>query len=765
MNRKIVLFISAFFSFIHTTQHLKSIAFRNKSNTIHANKKLLVKGYKYKVYLLHLCTVMLIFDKIPYMRFFILFISIIFLVFCACTKETHPYTNALVHETSPYLLQHAHNPINWQPWSEEILAKATKENKLILFSIGYASCHWCHVMEQETFENEEVAKFMNTHFINVKVDREEHPDIDKTYLKAVQMMTGNAGWPLHCITLPNGEPVWGGTYFTKEQWMNALEQIVKIHDSNPNETAQFAKKVANDIQKWNTFSSDTLLNLSKISLKEIQSKWKKKLDLVNGGQQEEEKFPRSTNYRFLLRYAVLEKDSVLLDYVHTTLRMIAEKGLYDHIEGGFTRYTTDKAWQIPHFEKMLYTNAQLISSYSLAYQTQKNENYKTVVYETLNFIKKQWLRNDHLLYASLNADSFNEKNELEEGAYYTWRKETLQQVLGSDFDLFSKYFNLHSSTNIVSEENLEEKYVLTKKHDDASFMNLYHLTEDQLKAKVNTWKTILLNERKKRNLPQTDTKVLTAWNALMLKAYTDAYKTFGDEQIKTQAVQTATAIKNKLISKEWKVLRSLNNPEIDGFLEDYAYLIDSFLSMYQITFDSQWLYDAKSLTTYVLKHFYSHTNNLFTFSEINSKGLHFEEFDVEDGIMPSANSVMSHNLLQLGHYFGNDDFLQKSKIMLQRNIPDIIEYPNLYANWLDLLLHLSQPYYEVVICGKDAHEKARALQQNYLPNMLLCGSTSDSELPLLKNRFNEGKTLIYVCVNRTCKQPTERIEKAIELMK
>ncbi|AXG72417.1 hypothetical protein KORDIASMS9_04691 [Kordia sp. SMS9] len=696
------------------------------------------------------------------MRIFQTTFLIILFLLISCSensKETHKYTNALRNESSPYLLQHAHNPVHWQPWNENILAKAKKENKLILFSIGYASCHWCHVMEKETFEDAEVAKFMNTHFINVKVDREEHPDIDKTYIKAVQLMTGNAGWPLNCITLSNGEPVWGGTYFTKENWMNSLKQIVKIHQENPEKTAEFAKAQTQRMKSLQTFAGNNE-NISNISTDSIIHTWKKELDFDAGGLQEAEKFPRPNKYNFLLRYATTNNNTALLQHINTTLKNIANRGLFDHLEGGFARYTTDKLWNIPHFEKMLYDNAQLISLFSYAYQTQQHETYKNTVYQTLNFVNKELTRDDGLWYASLNADSFNAKNKLEEGAYYTWKTTELQELIKEDFALFSEYYGINQ---IPKTE--DGKHVLVKTMTDTAFARKHTKTLAVAQQKIAHWKTTLLQERKRRKAPETDTKILTAWNALMLKAYTDAYKVFGDETLKTKAINAAKTIKEKLITAEGKVLRSLENKEIKGYLEDYAFLIDAFLGVYQITFDTQWLNDANSLTQYTITHFYDAEKELFAFTEVTSGGLNFKEFDVEDGVMPSANSVMSHNLFKLSHYVGNEDFLSKSKNMLQRILPDAIEYPYLHANWLEHYLNLSEPYYEVVINGKNAIAKAKEIHQNYLPNSILCGSTTESTLPLLKNRYYEDKTYIYVCVNSACKLPTESVEKAISLMK
>jgi uncharacterized protein YyaL (SSP411 family) len=604
-------------------------------------------------------------------------------------------------------------------------------------------------MERETFEDEAVATFMNENFINVKVDREEHPDIDKTYVKAVQLMTGNAGWPLNCITLPNGEPIWGGTYLTKEDWMKALQQIVRIYQDNPESTSDFAKKLTTRINEWETFSNATEVNFPKTTLKDGYRSWSFEVDWVHGGFKGDEKFPMPSNYNFLLRHATTQKDTIFTYYVHRTLNKIATRGLFDHLEGGFSRYSTDEQWNIPHFEKMLYDNAQLISTFATAYQKRKKENYKNAISQTIRFVNKQLRRDDGLLYASLNADSLNEKDTLEEGAYYTWKKETLQTLIGEDFQLFSEYYGLD---DIPKTEH--QKHVLVKRGSNEYFAEKNKLTLDEVKEKQTQWEAILLKERKNRKAPKTDTKVITSWNALMLKAYADAYKVFGEENFKAWAIQTGRSIKEKLITKDGKIFRSLQNSTIHGYLDDYAYLIDAFLNVYQITFDEQWLHDAKALTDYTLEHFYDEENKLFAFKKRTSKGLTFKEFDVEDGTMPSANSVMAHNLFKL-----------KSKQMLQRVLPNVTEYPFLYANWVQLYLNLSEPYYEVVINGKDALAKAKEFHQNYAPNSILCGSTSESKLPLLENRFYEDKTFIYVCVNRVCQLPTESVEKAISLMK
>ncbi len=691
---------------------------------------------------------------------FFIILSVILIV--SCKNDNHKFTNQLINESSPYLLQHAHNPVNWYPWDVKYLEKAKKEKKLVLLSIGYASCHWCHVMEKETFENEEIANFMNQHFINIKVDREEHPNVDKTYLTAVQVMTGNGGWPLNCVLLPNGQPVWGGTYFNKEEWLTSLKNIHEIYTENPKNTDDFAKQLTKDlISLQNISTNNDSLKFTPKKINDLVLNWNQKLDTVNGGFLSEKQFPRPNSYQFLLRYAYQTKNKKLLHFVFKTLNKIALGGLNDHLEGGFARYTIDNKWQIPHFEKMLYDNAQLVSLFSYAYQISKNKLYKETVINTLNFIENEFYNNG-LYFSSLNADSFNKTNELEEGAYYTWDRKDLESLFNEkDYPLFNDYFGIDNIKTV------EGKHALVKLYNDNVFVKKHQLNLDSFKKKVNSWKSILLNERKKRKKPELDNKILTSWNALLLQAFTDAYKVFGNEKFKVKAIESAIALKNNAISENWEVYRSINvkKKKIKGYLEDYAQLIHSYISLYQITLDEKWLTYSNKLSEFTLDNFLRKDQNIFNYTSKNDVSLISKNIDIEDIVIPSSNSVMNKNLFYLGHYYSNNSYLNLSKKILHNLMPKIEKYPHIYSNWLDNYLNYSSPFYEIAICGENAFLKSRELQNNYIPNYLLSGSTKKSNLPLLENRFIDNKTFIYVCVNKACKLPTEDVNKAISLIK
>ncbi len=691
-----------------------------------------------------------------------LFYCIIVLFLFSCSQQKEKHTNSLIHESSPYLLQHAHNPVNWFPWDTKYLEKAKEENKLVLLSIGYSSCHWCHVMEEETFEDEEVAMFMNENFINIKIDREEHPDVDKTYMTAVQIMTGNGGWPLNCIILPNGKPVWGGTYFEKDEWLENLKNIQLFYTNNPEKTDDFAEQLANDIKSLQVIDKNNLgTNFSKEILDKNVNLWFEKFDTINGGLIGLNQFPRPNNYQFLLRYAYQNNDSKLLDFVAKTLDKMALGGLHDHLEGGFARYTVDNKWHIPHFEKMLYDNAQLISLYSIAYQIIKKPLYKEIVYKTIDFIEKEFHTNG-LYYSSLNADSFNENNELEEGAYYTWTNEELTSLITQNKNLFDSYYGINEI------EKVEGKSALVKRIPDSEFAKANNISIQELKNLIINWNKQLLNTRVKRQKPSLDTKILTSWNALLLQGYVDAFKVFGDEKFKEKAIQNGLALQNEAIDKAGNVLRTIGkgNKKIDGYLEDYALLINAYISLYQITLNEDWLNISNQLAKVSFDNFFNPKQELFKYSTKKNSGLIANNFEIEDIVIPSSNSVMSKNLLFLGHYFDNKEYLKLSKTMLHNMESKIEKHPHAYSNWLDNYLNFTAPYYETVICGNDAILKTNELfQKKYIPNMLISGSTQKSELPLLLNRYNADKTLIYVCVNKACKLPTEDINRAIQLMK
>jgi uncharacterized protein YyaL (SSP411 family) len=692
----------------------------------------------------------------------------IFCFFASCNKkqdneEHHKYTNDLINETSPYLLQHAHNPVDWKAWNKETLEKAKAENKLIIISVGYSACHWCHVMEQESFENEAVAKLMNDNFISIKVDREERPDIDQIYMNAVQLMTGKGGWPLNCIALPDGRPIFGGTYFTKEEWTKALTELSDLYKNDPKKASEYADKLVAGIQKSQLIEvNNGEPNFKKQEVAKAVKLWQEHLDYKEGGLIGDTKFPMPNSLRFLLRYSIQNKNQQIEKYVHTTLTKMANGGIYDAIGGGFSRYSTDAKWHIPHFEKMLYDNAQLVSLYVDAYLVTKNELYKKTVVETLNFVEKELMAPNGAFYSSLDADSKNKANKLEEGAYYAWKKEELQALLKSDYSLFQKYFN--SNENGLWEN---QKYVLFKKLSDKDFAIQNKLTLEELNSKVKDWKQILLAARNKRPRPHLDDKTLTSWNALMINGYVSAYRAFKNPHYKEIALRNANFILNNQLQKDGSLYHSYKDGKssIPGFSEDYATVTEAFISLYQITLDEKWLHKAKELTDYALTHFWDKKSNLFYFTSSAAANLIARKMEISDNVIPGSNSILAHNLFLLGHYYSNENYSKIARQMLNNVKKDALESPTEYYNWLDLMLNYTDNYFEVAVSGKEAIAKTNQLQSYYLPNILIAGATKESKLPILENRFTEDETYIYVCVNKACKMPEKDAAVAVSKIK
>ncbi len=676
--------------------------------------------------------------------------------------EEHDYTNDLIHETSPYLLQHAHNPVDWKPWGEKALDQAKKENKLIIVSIGYAACHWCHVMEHESFEDPKVAEIMNSNYINIKVDREERPDIDQVYMSAVQLMTGSGGWPLNMIALPDGRPVWGGTYFPKGNWVDALNQISDLYEKQPEKLLEYAEKLEQGIKAVDVveINSDEI-NFEKDFIDSSVNQWSKQFDHEKGGTKRVPKFMMPNNYHFLLRYAHQTKDEELLAYVKNTLTKISYGGIYDHVGGGFSRYSTDAKWHIPHFEKMLYDNAQLISLYSDAYLVTKDTWFKNVVLETLDFVSRELTNEEGAFYSSLDADSKTENGELEEGAFYVWSKEELKTLLAEDFPLFSDYYN-------INDYGIWEKgdYVLIRKESNSDFCNEHKISNEVLTNKVMSWKKALLDHRQKRSRPRLDDKTLTSWNALMLKAYLDAYRVFGDKEFLNNAIKNATFIKKNQLKSDYSLFHNYKNGKstVNGYLEDYATVIEAFILLYQNTLDPEWLEISKRLATYTIDHFFDNNRNIFYFTSDKDPRLIVRTIESSDNVIPASNSILAKSLFSLSHYYNEPTYKEISENMLHNMKSQIQSYPSGYSNWLDLMLNFTFDFYEMVVVGHEAEKKIQELHQIYIPNKLLAGSTSDSEMALLKNRFTDDETLIYVCVNNACKYPVNEINDAVNLL-
>jgi len=521
-------------------------------------------------------------------------------------KTKHKYTNHLINESSPYLLQHAHNPVDWYPWGEEALKKAKDENKILLISIGYAACHWCHVMEHESFENEEVAKLMNEYFVPIKVDREERPDIDQIYMSAVQLMTGSGGWPLNCFALPDGRPFYGGTYFPKQNWLTILQKVYDEYKTNPAKVEEFANKLTTGVKQSELISYNSQAPAFSISLlDETVEKWANNFDNKEGGPNRAPKFPIPNNYHFLLRYYYHKQDQEILDHVLLTLNKMAFGGIYDQLGGGFARYSTDKVWKAPHFEKMLYDNGQLVSLYSEAYQLTKDPLYKQIVYETIEFIQRELTSPEFGFYSSLDADS-----EGEEGKFYVWTRNELEEILGDDESLFSEYYNVTYNGNWEHYNN-----ILLRKKTDKQFADKHKISVKELRQKLTSAKEAVFKVRSKRIRPGLDDKILTEWNALMLKGYVDAYRAFNDDKFLKIALKNAKFIVENMMDGS-RLDRNFKNGKstINGYLSDYSFTIEAFIALYEATFDEAWLMKAKELMDYAIKHFYDAGSNMFYFT-------------------------------------------------------------------------------------------------------------------------------------------------------
>lgn len=662
-------------------------------------------------------------------------------------KEEHQFTNQLIDESSPYLLQHAHNPVNWMPWGDEAFEKAIEEDKLVLVSIGYSSCHWCHVMEHESFENEEVAKVMNDNFICIKVDREERPDVDQVYMTAVQLMVGSGGWPLNCFTLPDGRPVYGGTYFQKNEWLEILANLHLTYTKDKQRIVDYAENLTNGVQQSELIVSPVEpSDFTMEKLNDLAEIWKRNFDLKDGGMNRSPKFPIPNNYDYLMQYAYHTQDSIIMNQVDLTLRKMAHGGIYDQIGGGFARYSTDMKWKAPHFEKMLYDNGQMVSLYSSAYQRNKNPLYKKVVYQTLKWVYREMTTSDGAFYSALDADS-----EGEEGKYYVWSKSELKEVLSEEeFELVKDYYE-------INPKGLwEGNYILLRDGSD-------EYSED-IESKMKVINAKLLVKRETRIKPGLDDKSLTSWNALMLKGYVDAYAVFNEELFLQAALKNAKWLLKKQTKKDGGLYHTYKNgkSKIDGFLDDYAFTIDAYLGLYEVTFDEQWLYEAQQLTDYAIEHFEDTTSGMFYYTSNSGTTLIARKMELNDNVIPASNSQMARVLYKLGTMLNVQSYKDKSKQMLANVYSEMYTYPSGYSNWSILALNMTLPYYEVAITGTGWKSKLTDLNKYYVPNKLIMGGEK-SGLELLEGKFL-GETTIFVCEHGACQMPVLEAKDAVSQM-
>ena len=668
--------------------------------------------------------------------------------------------NKLAQESSLYLKQHSSNPINWLPWGNEALNNAKKEDKLLVISVGYSSCHWCHVMEEESFKKEDVAEVMNSKFINIKVDREERPDIDEIYMKALVLMTGSGGWPMNIIALPDGTPIWGGTYLPKDKWIEVLNQVSQFYSTRKNDVVEYAGKVRMGVIEESLFEPVT--NESNLLQESIDGYAKKAFsftDKLNGGMGIGQKFPLPSMINFFMRYSDLKKDEEIKDFVFNTLNQISRGGINDRLEGGFHRYTVDQKWHIPHFEKMLYDNAQLLSVFSNAYMINKNPRYKEELYNIYDFLELKMTSKNDLIFSSISADTNYPNGNKSEGDFYVWTQEELKSILKDEYTWVSDYYNINE--NGFWED---EKYVFYQTVSDQQFAKDLGLKLENFKNKLKAVNKKLFDEREKRIQPIIDTKIIFSWNALTVRGLVDAYKATGDKIFLKKALKINSAMEKYMIDgKNINHVVGQIKKENVLFFEDYSYYVDSLIGLYEATFDTNWLDKAYKFSKICNDEFETE-NSFYKFS--SNQELFYSQtlIQVQDGVMPSANSVMNFNLFRLSHYIGDREFFKTSQKMISNVSGKIKERVTDHMLWLWLSLNYSNKFYEFAICGQKAKEKSEILSSYYLPNSVIAASNKPSEMYLLKGRFIRGETNIYVCVDNTCKFPVQTIDEALELI-
>lgn len=665
--------------------------------------------------------------------------------------------NNLLHENSPYLKQHAHNPVHWFPWGQEALNKAKEENKLIIISIGYSACHWCHVMERESFENDAIAETMNKFYVSIKIDREERPDIDQIYMIAVQLMTNAGGWPLNVICLPDGRPIYGGTYFKTQDWQNVLLQIAQMWEESPETAIDYAERLTAGINKAEKLPIAPIPEeYTLLDIKSIVLPWKEQFDFRDGGYRRAPKFPLPNNWLFFLRYGVLAEDEDTLQHVHFTLEKIANGGIYDHIGGGFARYSVDGKWHVPHFEKMLYDNGQLISLYSEAYQQKPSLLYKNVVFETIAWAQREMLAPNGGFYSALDADS-----EGVEGKFYTFGYSEFD-ILEDDADIAREYFNITPDGN-WSEEQINIPFV---KPSNQQLIQEAGFTTVEWDSYIKEIKAKLLDYRSNRVRPGLDHKQLTTWNALMLKGLVDAYRIFGDESHLELALNVAHFIQKHCTVDNNTLLHQPkdSNRQIEAFLDDYAFTIEAFVVLYEASFDEKWIYAAQELAYKAIDLFYDGDAKTFYYTAKNAEELIARKSEIMDNVIPSSSSTFTRQLYRLGLLLDNEDFTAIADQVFANVFPYIKSYGSAYSNWAIQLLEHHYGTNEIALTGKNALDWRKELDaKTYIPNKIYLGGTK-STLPLLINK-EQLESKAYLCRNKTCSLPQPSITQLLELIK
>ena len=667
--------------------------------------------------------------------------------------------NSLIHETSPYLLQHAHNPVEWYGWNETALKKAKDENKPIFLSIGYSSCHWCHVMAHESFENEEVAKFMNEHFVNIKVDREERPDIDDIYQKVCQIATGQGGWPLSVFLTPDQKPFYVGTYFPvldsygRPGFGSICRQLSQAWDEKPKDIEKSSEKFLDALQK--TESTTIPTKLERAILDEAAMNLFQIGDPIHGGFGSAPKFPNAANISFLFRYAKLSGISKFNEFALKTLKKMAKGGIFDQIGGGFSRYSTDAKWLVPHFEKMLYDNALIPVNYVEAYQITKDPFYLDVMKKTLDFVLREMTSPEGGFYSAYDADS-----EGVEGKFYVWKKSEIKEILGNDADLFCLYFD------VTDGGNWEGNNILCNNLNLSTVAFNFGITEQKSQEIINSCSEKLLRVRSQRILPGLDDKILVSWNSLMITAFAKGYRVTNDVRYLDAAKNNISFIESNLF-KNGTLLRTYKNgkAKIDGYLEDYSYFVNALLDVFEIEPEKKYLELALKLGHHLINHFWDSNTNSFFMTSDNHEKLIIRPKSNYDLSLPSGNSVSAFIMLRLFHLSQNQNFLEISTKIMESHAQVAAENPFGFGYLLNTIFYYIEKPMEIMIINTKNSELCNSILTNYLPNSFIITVQSSSQLNTLSEysvfagKTFEDKSVVFVCKDFACSLPLYTLDE------
>lgn len=671
--------------------------------------------------------------------------------------------NRLIKETSPYLRQHAYNPVDWYPWGEEALQLARTTDKPILVSIGYAACHWCHVMERESFEDTATADIMNSYFVNIKIDREERPDLDHIYMDAVQAMTGSGGWPLNVFLTPDGRPFYGGTYFppvrayNRASWQETLLGIQQAYSEKKEDILAQAEQLTEHLRSANSFGTgapgpqDKAQLFSPSIMDDIAGALMAQADTEWGGFGRPPKFPQTFSIQLLLRHYHFTGHRPSLDQAVLSLDKMLLGGIYDQVGGGLARYSTDREWLAPHFEKMLYDNALLTGVLAEAFQLTGNPDYANAIREILEFAERELMHPDSGFYCALDADS-----EGVEGKFYTWSLSELEAILGKDAALFAAYYD------VTEKGNWEHTNILRILQKPADFAAARELTEDALHQLMASCRSKLFAHRSKRIRPQLDDKVLLGWNALMISACCKAYAALGEERYRQRALATYVYLQHNLQDKgQWFHSSSGSGKKITAFLDDLAYLVQALIQLQEITGDGKFLKEAHELTVHIIGSFSEEGTGFFYYTPEGQTDVILRKKEVYDGAVPSGNAVMAYNLQYLSLVWDKPEWGERSRYMVSQMAKTLQRYPGSFGYWAQVWINEAYGMQEIILTGQQAAAYLRPILERFLPNKILqAAETNFDDFPLLsgKGEAGLGQVAFYLCRDHTCMAPFSSAE-------